>query len=127
MQLPVETRTTIVLIDEEGILRARIKEDCYVKEKDVKELFDIYKKWGCDKNKVLQIMEGATFFSFDNAAQKYAATHGKDIFIASALVNKSLAVRILFNFFTRFYNAGMPFKLFSSETEALNWLRKFKE
>lgn len=126
-QRGIETLSSIIRIDQEGILRLRIKDGYDVKLEDVKESFEVYKKLGCDKKKVLQLMEGSNFFTFDNTAQKYAAKHCKDFFIASALVNKSLGIRILFNFFNRFFNAGIPFKMFSTEQEALKWLRKFKE
>ena len=58
MESQLETRTARMLIDKEGILRLWIKEGMKVQEKDVKDMFDIYRKWGCDKNKVLQLKIG---------------------------------------------------------------------
>ncbi len=127
MQALIETKSSVVHIDEEGILRIRINDGYNVTLKDAVELFELYRKLGCDKNKKLQLMEGERFFSFDQEAQKYAAQHGGTYFIASALVNNSLAIRMLFNFFHRFFTSSVPFKMFPSEKEALAWLRSFKK
>ncbi len=127
MQYKEETKSSLIWIDDEEILRIRIKGQIQVKLEDVIESFDIYRKWGLPENKRLQLMEGATFFSMDKAGQQYAAEHGRNFFIASALVHKSAAIRILFNFFSRFFSSPLPFRLFSSEREALKWLRSFKK
>ena len=63
----------------------------------------------------------------DEKAQKYASKHGKDVFVATALVNNSTGIRILLNFYNAFFNSGIPFKMFPAEAKALAWLRKFKE
>ena len=126
MESQIETRTAIVRIDEEGILRLKIKEGMEVKEEDVKDMFETYRKLECHKKKVLQLIEGTTFFTFDREAQKYASKAGKDFFIASALVNESLAVSLLFNFFSSFLKPEVPFKMFSHEKKAVEWLRSFK-
>lgn len=122
-----ETRTAIVRVDEEGILRLRIKEGIEVKEEDVKDMFETYRKLGCDKKKVFQLIEDTNFYMFDKEAQKYASKVGKDFFIASALVNKSLGVSLLFNFFNSFLKPGVPFRMFVTEEKALEWLRSFKK
>lgn len=72
-------------------------------------------------------MEGGTFFTFDNKALKYAARVGKDFFIASAIVSDSLPTRMLFRFFNGFYKHPVPFKMFTAEEKALEWLRTFKK
>lgn len=118
MESQIETRTAIVRIDEEGM---------EVKEEDIKGMFGTYRKLGCDKKKVLQLIEGGNFFMMDKEAQKYASKTGKDFFIASALVNESLAVSLLFYFFSSFLKPEVPFKMFANEQKALEWLRSLRK
>ena len=126
MQPEVETSKAFIRIDEEGILRVRVKNGSRLNEKDTRECFDIYRKWGCDKTKVLELMEVKDIFIMDENAQKYASAHSQNFFIAVAIVNSSTGIRILLNFYNKFFNSGVPFKNFSTEERALNWLRTFK-
>lgn len=122
----IETKTSVIWIDDEGILRLKIKPNSELYLDDVKECFLIYEQLGCKENKVLQLMDAKVYFYMDDDAQKYAAEVGKDFFIASAIVNNSIAIRLLVNFFNTFYQHGVPFKLFGDEEKALRWLRKFR-
>ena len=123
----IETKFSEIWIDEEGILHLKIKENAEIDLEEVRKCFKIYENLGCRENKVLQLIGGATFFSFDTDAQKYAAQYGKDFFIAAALVNNSLSIRILFNFFNSFFKHNVPFKMFPTEEKALQWLRTFRK
>src|ERR1017187_8951314 len=95
----IETKTSTIWIDEEGILHLKIKEGSVVDLDDAKVFFDSYRKLGCHENKVLELMTGGTFFTFNKSAMQYSAKQGKHYFIATALINNSLAIRLLFNFF----------------------------
>ncbi len=44
---------------------------------------------------------------------------------AVALLFSSVITQVIGNFFLRFNNPKVPIKLFSSETQALTWLREF--
>ena len=127
MQPEIETSKSFIRIDEEGILRVRVKDSARLNEKDAIEHFDIYKKLGCDKKKVLELMDVKSIFILDEKAQKYASLQSKFFFIAVAIVNGSAGMRILLNFYNDFFNSGVPFRNFSSEQKALDWLRTFKE
>jgi hypothetical protein len=114
-----------IKIDEEGILRLRIRRGVKINEEDIKKIFNIIRDLSKGK-KVLELIEDTNFFYFDQSALKYAAKHGKEVFLASALVNKSIGVRILFNFFNTFFKHSVPFKMFSDEKSALEWLCAFR-
>ena len=126
VQEKIETKSAKIWFDNEGILHLKIKEGAEIDLQEIKECFKVYEKLGCKENKVLQIMEGGSFFTFDKDSQKYAAQYGKHFFIASALIHDSLAIRFLFNFFNNFFKHPVPFKMFSTKGEALQWLRTFK-
>lgn len=126
MKREVETRISHISIEEDGILRVRVKDVGVVKEADVIESFDVYRKWGFDTKKVVQIMYGNNFFSMDSAGQKYAAKHGKDYFLASAMVHQSAGIRVLFNFFIRFFRPVLPMRIFPDEKSAIQWIENYR-
>lgn len=123
----IETQSAFIWIDDEGILHLRIKDGAEIDLEEAKKCFEIYKALGCKKNKVFQLIEGGTFFTIDTDAQKYIAQQGKDYFHAAAIVNNSLAIRMLFNFFNKFFKQKVPFQMFPSRDKALNWLRRFNQ
>jgi hypothetical protein len=122
----IETKTAKIWIDEEGIMRFRIKEGAAIDLQEVAEHFTIYRKLVPQKSKVLHLFESGKFFRFDTDAMQYVAKHAKDFFIASAVVHDSLAIRILYNFVNNFIPQPVPFKMFSTKGAALEWLRSFK-
>lgn len=127
MQPEIERSKAFYRIDEEGILRIRVKDGSKLNEDDVRESFDIYRAWGCDKTKVLELITVKNIFMLDEKAQKYSAQYANDFFIAVALVNNSTGIRILLNFYNTFFSRNLPFKMFATEKAALKWLRAFKE
>lgn len=127
MQPEIERTKAFYSIDEEGILRIRVKDGAKLNEGDVQESFAIYRAWGCDKTKVLELITVKNIFMLDEEAQKYAAKYSNDFFIAVALVNNSTGIRVLLNFYNTFFNRNMPFKMFPTEARALAWLRTFKK
>lgn len=123
----VETRIALIHIDAEGILHVKMKEKISVKQQDIVEIFDVYRKLGCDKKKVLQLMEVKSFIAIDMNTLSYASKHIKEFFIASGLISRNVGIRITYNFFNRIFNHSVPFKMFPTEAKALKWLRTFKE
>lgn len=118
-----------IWIDERGILHLHLHENIELDLEEAKKCFKIYEELGCKRNKVLQIMDaGKGNPTVTKAARDYAAEMGKEYFIASAIISKSLAVRMMVNFFNSFYKGhGVPFKLFPNEEEAVKWLETFRK
>ena len=117
-----------VRIDEEGILRVHFHEGVEIDLDMAKMILQRYRELGMGpgKEKRLEIMTSDSFTSINKEAREHIAFHGKDYFIAAAMINNTLAIRLIVNFFNQFYNHGVPFKLFPTEEKALKWLRKFK-
>lgn len=122
----IELRNCFLRLDKEGIIRMNIKEGAKIREEDVKETYSHIRKL-CAGKKRLELIEGGDFYTFDEEAQKYAAKHGRELFIATAIVIRSPGLKVLFNFFNSFLKQPVPFKMFSSEAAALKWLREFKD
>jgi hypothetical protein len=123
----IRTQHNEIWLDEEGILWIQTLPDAEIDLEEAIVCFDAYRELGIENNHVLQIMIVGDGFSVNSEARQYISEHGKRFFLASAAVSKSLAVRLLVNFFNMFYRHEVPFKLFGTQEEALNWLSKFKK
>jgi hypothetical protein len=123
------TRYSSVYLDEEGILWLRPDEGADLDLEEVTACFGIYRKMGIGKDrKVLQVIDARVDVSMAKEAREYAAAHGADFFIASAIISSSLPVRMMVNFFNLFYKVQVvPFRLFENEEAARRWLLKFRE
>jgi hypothetical protein len=127
-QCVYRTRFTDIFLEDDGILWIRPDEDAEMDLEEVTACFDIYSKMGINKeNKVLQIIDAKLNVAMAKEGREYAVMHGKDFFIASAIISNNLSVRLLVNFFNLFYKSQtVPFKLFRNEESARKWLNKFK-
>ena len=121
-----QTAMNEIWLDDEGILWLMPIESGEIDLEEAKACFKIYKSMGCDKKKVLQLMDMRNSVTISKDARDFAAKEGNNYFIASAIVSNTLAVRIMVNFFNKFYKPEVPFKLFGDIESALKWLRTFK-
>lgn len=122
-----KTKSTEIWVDEEGILRVCVDEGAVLEEDEVQHCFEIYRRLKGQGEKFLQLMDGRKSVSMSPEGKAYVAKFGKEIFIASAIISDTLAIRLVVNFFIKFYKPEFPFKMFATEAEALKWLRKFRE
>ncbi|MES2764029.1 MAG: STAS/SEC14 domain-containing protein [Bacteroidota bacterium] len=123
----IRTKVNDIWIDDEGFLILKPKEGVELDLDEVKACFEAYRTLGIGPhNKVLELID-ARDGSMNSEARTYAAEHGKDYFIAAAIVSDSLAVRLVVNFFNTFYKQIVPFKMFATEESARKWLRTFRE
>lgn len=67
------------------------------------------------------------YVKITNEVSGYIASHPELIKVkkAEAIVTKSLANRLLVNFFSYFFRPPAPVKVFKNEAEARKWLAKF--
>lgn len=123
----IRTKNSEIWVDAEGILRVRPDDGFEIDLEEAKACFAIYRQLGFDKNKVLQLLYGEKALAISAEARDYVAKHGREFFLASAVISSSLPVRIIVNFFNAFYKHEVPFKMFRTEEEALAWLRKHRK
>lgn len=126
---PVIIRTAIteIFIDEEGILRVKAIKEGELDLEEVKECFEAYKRLGCLERKALQLVDFTVSVLVTKEAREYIDKMADKYFLASAVLSQSLPVRIIINFTMKFFNPAVPLKMFSSEEEALAWLRGYKK
>jgi hypothetical protein len=123
----INTKWNEILLDDEGILILKPSHGAEMDLEEVKACFEAYKALGIGpNNKVLEIIDVQDSTMTDDA-RVFAAENGSDYFIAAAIISNSLAIRIMVNFFNVFYKQLVPFKMFSNEEAARNWLRTFKK
>lgn len=124
----VRTKSTEIWLDDDGVLWLLPDANAELDLDEVKTCFEVYTKMGIHKdNKVLQIIDAQSGVSMYKEGRDYAAEHGKDFFIASAIISKNLSVRLIVNFFNLFYKTQpVPFKLFDTIENGKAWLNKFK-
>ncbi|MBA3681610.1 MAG: hypothetical protein H0W73_10675 [Bacteroidetes bacterium] len=125
----INTLNNEIWIDDDGILMLVLTgKEIEMELEEVKECFEAYKTLGCGPhNKVLQLIDFTGEGTMTAEARNYVAETGCHFFIASAIVNNSLAVRLIVNFFNTFYKHPIPFKMFSNEKEARAWLMTFRK
>ena len=121
------TKYTEIWLDEEEILWLKPDPETELDQEEVAACFDTYREMGINPDhKVLQIIDARVNVSMNKEGRDYAALHGHDCFIASAVISSSLSVRLIVNFFNFFYKASVPLKMFDTEESAKKWLARFR-
>lgn len=123
----IET-TTAHLIDEEDILYVVFKKDADVNESDVKEISAARIKLLRGKKQQLVLADIRNIGFLSNEAKKHGASEEVvAITKAMALITKSLATKIMANFFILINKPAHPTRMFRSVEDAKKWLKKFEE
>lgn len=107
---------------EEGILCVEYIDDYIVDAEDVMEFHAIFNKQAEKEKLKLLVLPGQ-----NTSATREAREYSQNTFLNSsgeAIVVRSLAQRIISNFYISFRNkADYPIKMFNSKDEAVKWLR----
>jgi hypothetical protein len=121
------TRISEIWIDDENIMRIVFDKDVNIARKDMADAFDLYHNdmgLGPGKKKIRQMLSGGPF-ALTKEAREVAEQKGRDFITAAAMVTDSTLTRVVINTFNAVAKHDVPFKLFSTEEEALTWLKKF--
>jgi hypothetical protein len=117
-------QSTEVWIDSEGVLVLQVSADAEVDLDEVMKSFAVYREMGIgpeNKKPQLIIAKGNALMSPE--ARNFANQNGVDYFKASAVITRSLTIRLVVNFFNSFYKPKIPLKMFDNEEAARKWLR----
>jgi hypothetical protein len=121
----ISSQKDTIWIDENGFMRIKPNDGFEFNESDVQRQFESYSKLGIGTTKKVKLLVDATFdFQMNKEARDIAAKKAKEYFIATAIVSNSFTTRLLINFLNSFYNFGLPIKMFSTEKEAIKWLKE---
>ena len=127
----IETAVTTVWLEADGIVRLKLHSDLEpgFGLAEAKEFLEAVAKLGRDKKMpVLNDLRGYPGFSSDRETRAYVAGEGgHQVFKAVAFLIDSPVSRVVGNLFLRINKPAYPSQLFTSEAEALEWLKGFVE
>lgn len=110
---------------ESNILTYRVKQDIVVDIPEMTEMLRYVEEFMGYEKHLAVIDFGANVMSSTEARKIYADSKYIQTYrIADAFVVKSLAVRLVANFFIKVTKPKTPTKLFTDEQFAINWLKK---
>lgn len=121
------TRVSEIWVDDENIMHVVFAKGVTITLDDMEEAYQIFRDLGVGPGgrKSRQLLSGG-HFTLTTEARAFAGKSGQDYFKAAAMVTDSPLMRLVINTFNLLTRHGVPFKLFATEEEALNWLRTFK-
>jgi hypothetical protein len=108
----------------DNILHYQVSEGAHITMDDINASLEVVRGWGKD-NKYLHLFEAGHNSSVDNEVREWAASPDQNQFtVADAILVRDRAQRLIANFYVRFNNPIKPTKVFTSQSEAINWLNE---
>jgi hypothetical protein len=121
------TSVSEIWLDDEAIMHIVFAKGVTITLPDMEEAYKLFGDlgFGAGKKKSRQLLSGGPF-NISKEARDYAGKNATDYFIAAAMVTDSILMRYVINLFNSIQKHDVPFKLFSSEEDAIEWLRTFR-
>ena len=121
----ITTSIAEMVVDEDGIVRLKIKDNAYITIDHIKENHTAFKQLLGD-NQILLLIDSIVKYKFTKQARIYTASKHIEINrVATAFLVDSFAGRIIVNFYIWFNRPSVTTRIFTSEEKALNWLKSF--
>ncbi len=121
---PIKTRTARIWLGEDGIIRNIIMPGAEQTLADIQENIGSYASFGKESYPILADLR--TMKSITREGRQYAASEEAGHHItAVAMLIKSPLSKMIGNFWMRTSQPRYPTRLFTSEKEALKWLKSF--
>jgi len=123
----IETQTTKMWISEKGIVRVDYKTGVAETISEAKDNFNALKKLSAGKRFSVLVDIRKVKSQDRKSRQLFAGKKSDKIMIATGLIIGSPLSRVIGNFFLGLNKPQRPVKLFTSENEAIEWLKQFLE
>jgi len=121
----VEVRSDIIWLDGDGIVHSEVKPHIELTVEDAREVLEqIRLLSGGKRRPVLVDLTHCKAVSREARAH-YAGEQGSQAVLAAALLTGSPMARVIGNFFLEINKPIFPVRLFTSEAQALAWLKSF--
>jgi hypothetical protein len=125
MVSPVEVRTHLIWLGEDGIIRAKVKPHVKIDLQDAKVCMRVISEV-CGGKRTPALIDMTGLVEMDREARLFfAGEETARVESAAALLINSPVARAVGNFFMGFNKPILPTRLFTSEAEALAWLKGF--
>ncbi len=121
----LKTRTGEVFLGEDGIYRQQMFENVHVNLEDAKELFARNEELSDGTTRPLLVIVAGTRSLSREARSHFSGKESVRLFSAVALLVESPLTRVISNFFIGLNKPLFPVKIFSSEKDALEWLKDY--
>ena len=120
----LQTRAANVHLQDDGMLYIDVFPKAEITKKDAEEILDAIVRVS-DGIRYPLLIDGNSISSVDRDSRKLFS--GTTAVSAVALAVGTPLGKIIGNFFIGLNKADMPFKLFTSKTEAFEWLEAYKK
>jgi hypothetical protein len=106
------------------IFKLKIVEGVEIDVDDVREMRSVYLKFSGNKPFAILLDAAQPSTQTQEARILLASKEFSEKRIAAGFVTRSLASKLIGNFFIQFHKPASPTRLFNDESEAFNWLQK---
>ncbi len=121
----IETRTGQTWLRHDGILQAESHPDSEHRLQDAIENLAASARLARGVQRPTLICLRQIKSMNREARQYYSGPESAKLYVAAALLIDSPVARVIGNFFLGLNKSSIPTRLFSSETEAIDWLRSY--
>lgn len=120
----VDTRTSIYTLHEDGIIVQRLRNNAKQTLADARENIDTFIALAAGEKHPCLVDSRAALSAEPGVREYYAKPESTRYTLALALFVGSQATRVIANLFLTLNKPSMPTRMFTSEAEALEWLRR---
>jgi hypothetical protein len=125
----IDTRTDRAWIDEENIIRVEVHPGEAVALEDAEEHIEVGRALAAGREYTLLLLDISGIHSITREARVHYSrqdqTPGRVLNRAIAILVSSPLTRVIANFFVGLNRPRTPVRLFTSEEQAVDWLRTF--
>lgn len=116
--------TVLMSYGDDGILRITINEGAIINLSQAKLQVETIHRL-CGDGKLMILVDARANYSITKEAQEFAAQHNSNRY-ATAVVSSNQFTKVALNMYLSVFKPSRPYKLFSDEDEAVNWLKEQK-
>lgn len=124
----LSTRVATIWIEDDGIARLCFLPNAVIELNNAEEIIAAYLEIVKKSNKthLPLLSDGRGLKSISHEARnRFSSENAAKYILANAILVNSLPTRLIANFFIKFHKPTFPVKIFSSEKDAIKWLKSF--
>ena len=123
----IELETARIQLREDGIMHIHIKEGREMHLNDAIQVVEAIGKLG-NKQKVPVLIDCGEFATIDKEVRMFSASEKANVYtLAEAVAYHSFAHKLLIDFYVDYNKPSIETKVFSSNEEAVDWLKKIAQ
>lgn len=123
----IELNKSRVLLREDDIIHIKIKDEEEINSAEFEDIIRAVSELGEAKAKCIMLEAGLNSSVSSRVRSNASHPNANFLSLADAIVVKSLAQRLMANFYLKFNRPSRPTKVFENCTDAVNWLYKVKK